>query len=331
MRFLIAGLGSVGRRHLRNLVALGERDIVLYRTGKSTLPDDDLEGFPVERDLAAALDRTPDAVIVANPTALHLDVAIPAAEAGCHLLIEKPVSHSMDRVAELEQAVARGGGQVLVGYQYRFHPGLRQLKAWIDSGEIGSIVSAFAEYGDYLPAWHPWEDHRRSYSARVDLGGGAVLTLSHAVDIQTWVLGPARLIAARSQVVPEIAPETESAAILMLEFGGGTPGVVRMDYLRNPKVHRFDVVGARGSVGWDEGTGAAFLRRTSPAKEVVESPPPGFDRNDLFIAELEHFIRLVRGQAEPVCSLQDGLRTLEILDRARGWEAPPSGPSEMVS
>ena len=81
MKFVIAGLGSVGRRHLRNLVALGERDIVLFRTHRSTLPDDELSDFPVETDLNEVLSQNPEAVIVSNPTALHLDVAIPAAQA----------------------------------------------------------------------------------------------------------------------------------------------------------------------------------------------------------------------------------------------------------
>ena len=82
MKFVIAGLGSIGRRHLRNLVDLGERDIILYRTHHSTLPDDELVGFPVETELEAALSHKPDAVIISNPTALHLDVAIPSARAG---------------------------------------------------------------------------------------------------------------------------------------------------------------------------------------------------------------------------------------------------------
>ena len=112
MKFLIAGLGSIGRRHLRNLLALGERDIVLLRTHKATLPDDELAGYPVETDIHDALQKhTPDAVIVANPTALHLDIAIPAAEAGCHILLEKPISDSLDRVEELKKAAQKSGSR----------------------------------------------------------------------------------------------------------------------------------------------------------------------------------------------------------------------------
>ena len=167
---MIAGLGSIGRRHLRNLVALGERDIVLFRTGLSTMPDEELEGFPTERNLEAALSRSPDAVIVANPTALHLDVAIPAAQAGCHVLLEKPVSGTLDRTEELRLAALSGKGRILVGYQYRFHPGLKAVKAWLEADAVGRVLTAAAEYRDHVPAWHPWEDFRKVYFSKKETG-----------------------------------------------------------------------------------------------------------------------------------------------------------------
>src|SRR5512135_3428416 len=118
MKILIAGLGSIGRRHFRNLVALGEKDIILYRTNKATLPDDELAGYPVETDLAEALKKhKPQAVIVANPTALHMDVAIPAAEAGCAILLEKPISDSMDGPDRLRAILQRTGAKLLVAFQ----------------------------------------------------------------------------------------------------------------------------------------------------------------------------------------------------------------------
>ena len=127
MKFLIAGLGSIGRRHFRNLISLGEKDIVLLRSHHATLPDDELKGYPVETDLSEALKKyKPDAVIIANPTALHLDVAIPSANAGCSILIEKPISNSLDRLDQLESALGRGDGRLLVGFQFRFHPTLQR-------------------------------------------------------------------------------------------------------------------------------------------------------------------------------------------------------------
>src|SRR5688572_1281707 len=167
MKFLIAGLGSIGRRHFRNLIALGENDVILLRTRKATLPDDELADYPVETGLHEALKKhKPDAVIISNPTAFHLDVAIPAAEMGCAILLEKPISHSMDGLDSLEDAIRKSGSKVLVAFQFRFHPGMIRAKQLIEEGEIGRIVSAHVHFGEYLPAWHPWEDYRKGYAAR---------------------------------------------------------------------------------------------------------------------------------------------------------------------
>jgi predicted dehydrogenase len=106
MKILIAGLGSIGRRHLRNFQTLNAGECILLRTRRSTLPDDELAGFRTEHNLVEALQKhTPDVVVISNPTSLHLDVAIPDAEAGCHLLLEKPISRTMDRVSTLADAV----------------------------------------------------------------------------------------------------------------------------------------------------------------------------------------------------------------------------------
>src|SRR5215471_10535200 len=113
---LIAGLGSIGRRHLASLCALGWPQIRLFRTGHSTLADNELQEFPVDHDLAAALARRPLAVVVSNPTAFHVPLALEAARAGAHLFIEKPLSNDLAGVADLESIVAGGGLTALVGF-----------------------------------------------------------------------------------------------------------------------------------------------------------------------------------------------------------------------
>ena len=190
MKFLIAGLGSIGRRHFRNLRALGENDIVLLRSHKATLSDDELAGYPVETDMLVALKKhKPDAVVVANPTALHLDIAIPAAEAGCHLFLEKPISGSLGRVDQLEATAKRSGSRILVGFQFRFHPTLRKAAELIAAGDLGKILTIHAHWGEYMPNWHPWEDYRQAYAAREDLGGGVIRTLTHPLDYVRWLGG----------------------------------------------------------------------------------------------------------------------------------------------
>lgn len=311
MRFLIAGFGSIGRRHFRNLKSLGERDIVLYRTGKSQLPTDELEGHVVETSIEAALAHKPDAVIVANPTAMHLDVAIPAARAGCHILLEKPVSHSLDRVDELEAAAKKSGSRVLVGFQMRFHPGLQKAAELIASGELGVPLSAHAHWGEYLPAWHPWEDYRKSYSARGDLGGGVVLTLCHPFDYLRWLLGEVTDVYGKTSRIGQLEIEVEDQAEVILGFAGGSTASVHLDYLQKPGAHWLQIICSEGHMRWDAATSALTVTRADGSQQEF-LPTAGFDRNDLFLAQTRHFIEVTAGKASPVCTLADGLRALEI-------------------
>ena len=165
-------------------------DIVLLRTRKATLPDDELADFPLETDIHEALQKhKPDAVIVANPTALHLDVAVPAAAAGHHMLLEKPVSDSLDRLDVLQGAAQKSGSRILVGFQFRYHPTLNQARELIQLGALGKILTVHAHWGEYLPQWHPWEDYRQSYAARADLGGGVIVTFTHPLDFLRSLVG----------------------------------------------------------------------------------------------------------------------------------------------
>lgn len=321
MRFLIAGLGSIGRRHLRNLLALGERDIVLYRTHRSTLPDDELAGFPTETDLHRALERyRPDAVIVANPTALHLEVAIPAAQAGCHLLLEKPIAHDLQGVDALRRAVQEQGVRVLAGFQFRFHPTLRQVKAWLEAGAIARPLFVRAHWGEYLPDWHPWEDYRQSYAARADLGGGVVRTLCHPLDYLRFLLGEAEVTWAATGHLSDLELQgVEDTAEITLRFVAGAWGSVHLNYHQRPPAHWLEVLGTEGTIRWDYYTGEARLWRAATGQWEAVGLPAGWERNAMFLEEMAHFLAVARGEVEPLCTLEDGIRALELVLQTLRW------------
>ena len=312
MKYLIAGFGSIGRRHLSNLLALGEKDVVIYRTGHSTLPENQLAGFQIETDLQAALALQPDAVIVANPTALHLAVAIPAADAGCHILMEKPISDSLAGTDELKTALQRGGGKMLVGFQFRFHPGLRKAAELLRSGAIGRPVVARAHWGEYLPNWHPWEDYRQSYAARPELGGGVVRTLTHPFDYLRWLLGEAEVAGAQIDTLGDLGIAVEDTAEVSLRFASGAFGSLHLNYLQQPACHTLEVVGTQGTLRWDNADGVLRCFRAAIAAWEEYPVPDGFERNTLFMDELRHFIDVANGRAEPVCTLEDGLRVQQL-------------------
>lgn len=318
MKFLIAGFGSIGRRHLRNLIALGEDDILLYRTHHSTLPDqDEAARFPVITDLDDALSQRPDAVIISNPTALHLDIAIPAAEMGCAILMEKPVSHSMERLDDLHAAVMKGGAPVLVGFQFRYHPTLQMAGRLVSHGAIGSPLSARAHWGEYLPNWHPWEDFRQGYAARPDLGGGVILTLCHPLDYLRWMLGEVESLFALTAKSGGLELPVEDTAEISMRFGGGTIGSVHLNYVQQPAVHVLEIIGSAGTLRWNNADGMLNLYQAEKGEWENYAPPDGFDRNWMFLDEMRDFVAAARGGSQPACGLEDGIRVLEIALLAR--------------
>ena len=335
MKILIAGLGSIGRRHLKNLITLSEADtphpveVLLYRTHRSSLPEAELRQFPIETDLQAALAWGPQAVIIANPTALHLDVAIPAAEAGCHILVEKPISHNLERIDQLQAALQRGGGQLLVGDHLRFHPGLQKVKELLSQQAIGRPLSLRAHWGEYLPNWHPWEDYRKGYSARADLGGGVTLTLSHTLDYARWLLGEVHSLWAFAGRLGDLELSVEDTVEIGLKFENGVLGSLHMDYNQQPPAHTLEIIGTGGQLKWDNADGQVQVLRQNvqkPGEPVSEQDlvPEGFVRtdkvvvrNDLFLAEMRHFLAVARCVQAPACTLEDGYQALRLVMAAQ--------------
>jgi predicted dehydrogenase len=312
MKVMIAGLGSIGRRHLKHLVALGVSDLILYRTHRSTLPDNELAVYPIVTDLEEALAHKPDAVVVSNPTSLHLEVAIPAAEQGCHILLEKPVSHSLQGLDVLRQAAERSGARILVGFQFRYHPGLRKIAELISGQKVGRPVSFSAHWGEYLPDWHPWEDYRQSYSARKDLGGGVILTLTHPLDYLHWLFGPVRHIWSFAGQFSDLELEVVDTAVIGLAFENQLAGSLHLNYVQRPPRHQLEIVCTEGSIRWDQNSKGLQVYHAGEGAWQLHPLPDGFERDVLFQHQMKHFLQVVQGRAVPFCTLSDGITALEM-------------------
>lgn len=317
MKFLIAGLGSIGRRHLRNLKHLDQNDIILYRTHQATLPDSELCDHPIYTDLGEALAQKPDGVIVANPTSMHLSVAQVAAEAGAALLIEKPVSDSLIGIRELQNVLEQTGKPALIGFHYRYHPVLQAIKKIIDSGQLGKPLKAHVHWGEYLPGWHPWEDYRHSYAARADLGGGVLNTLSHPIDYLRWLMGEVGSVSADLANLSTLELDVEDNAELLFRFQAGSRATIHVDYYQRPPSHTLDLTFEEGRILWDNATGAAKVYDVYNETDNLIQAPEDFDRNSMFLAEMEAFVGLCRGENIPHCTLADGKRVQKIVEVAR--------------
>jgi predicted dehydrogenase len=318
MKFLIIGFGSIGRRHFRNLLSLGERDISFFRTGKSTLIEEELHGFPIFADLEKALSQQPDGVIVANPTAFHLDVAIPAAKQGCHILLEKPISNNRDRVDEFVKLVEKHESNVLVGYQFRYHPNLIRIKELLANNTVGKPVAIRSHWGEYLPDWHPWEDYRKGYSARRDLGGGVLLTLCHNFDYLRWLFGEGMVRSSMLGYDGGLDIDVEDTAEILLEFDNNLIASVHLNFLQSPGKHTLEIICREGNIFWDYYSSKVEVVIRGHGRVEKESYfcPENFDRNNLFLDEMRHFIEVIKGIRSPICTLDDGIRALDLIVEA---------------
>jgi predicted dehydrogenase len=328
---LLVGYGSIGRRHLANLYGLGITDWAVVHTGRGTLPLEPPGPVRVYGNLIDALDKeTPSFAVIANPSSLHVDAAVACAAAGCHLFVEKPLSDRLDGIAELDAAAAARGVRILVGFQFRHHPALARIGAILRSGEVGSPLDVTVVWAEHLPSWHPWEDWRRGYAARADLGGGVHHTICHPFDYLRLLFGDPVEVTASLTTDGPLGLGVPEAADVVVAFGGGLRARIHLDYWARPLMHRLAVVGAEGTVEWDYATG--LLRTWTPATGSwrIETLPGVDHRNELFTEEARHFLDVVDGRADPLCTLSDGAAATAIcqaVDRsaAEGSSAPVTG------
>ncbi len=297
---------------------MGCTNFSFYRTRRGTVDDDESAGWPAHDTLSAALAEQPRIAIVSNPTAQHIEVALAAASAGCDLLIEKPISHSLDGCQQLKQVVDARKLVAMVGCQFRFHPLLIELRSELNAGRIGNVIGASAEWGEYLPGWHPWEDYRRSYSSRADMGGGVILTLIHPLDYLYWMFGDVARVQAATRSVPSLeTPAAEDWAETTLTFASGVVAQVHLDYFQRPPVHQLKIWGDDGAAAIDFQAGVLEWRSATGDKAIVSRVPVGFERNSMFLDEARHFLDCVENRCPPAIPIDDGIEVLKIALSAK--------------
>jgi predicted dehydrogenase len=318
MKFCIIGCGSIGQRHIRNLISLGQRDIV----GVEIVPErrefvSHEYGIEVVTTLEKALEQSPNAALVCIGNHLHVWTARRCGEAGVHLFIEKPLSHSLDGVEELQSTVTKYNLAVLVGCNFRFDDGLQIVKREIDSRSIGRVLSLRSEFGHYLPDWHPWEDYRKGYSANKSMGGGIILDRIHEFDNALWLLGDVQEVACTADKISDLDIDTEDIAEIILRFKSGAVGNIHLDYLRRTYHCACTIVGSNGTLIWD------LKKRTVKRYDARGKIWDSFDQqispdiNQMYIKELKHFISCVKGEEESVSDLRNGRRVLEVALAAK--------------
>lgn len=307
---LVIGAGSIGERYIRNLYALGYQNLVVLRTRNLPFRDIGSAAVHAVTSWKEVEQFKPVVAFICNPTALHLSSAMECVSRGIHVLVEKPLSHTVDGLDKLVQASIEKKILIHVGYMMRHHPLLKMVYEMVSSGEHGRLIQLQSHWGEYLPDWHPWEDYRTSYAARKDMGGGAALTLSHDLDLAFWMAG-GKLIDSKNlfNFSSSLEVDVESGADFLLQFESGVIANVHLNFFQRPKERWYKYFFDRAVVFID------FFRN-----EMIISDVQGerierlanFDRNDLFLDQIQYFFGLLNQPEKSVVSIAESKQIINL-------------------
>ncbi|NQT69555.1 MAG: Gfo/Idh/MocA family oxidoreductase [Desulfobacteraceae bacterium] len=317
MKIAVIGCGSIGKRHIRNLLALGVHDIIAYdKDAKQLAAVETDTGIRALHSLPEIISRKPDAVLVCTPNSLHVPVAFKFAKIGSQLFIEKPLSHNLDGVDQLLAEVNEQKLITMVGCNFKFHPSFIKMKAILESGILGKILSARCQFGQYLPDWHPWEDYRTGYSARSDLGGGILLD-SHEFDYMQWFLGDVSELFCFAGKVSNLEIDTEDTAEVLIKFQNGTIAGIHLDYTQRAYQRNYEFFGENGTLKWDFQERKVWLYLASENKWEVFEEPRNYNLNEMYTEEMKHFIESIMNEKETITDIFAGWRTLKLIMAAK--------------
>ncbi|MDZ4713433.1 MAG: Gfo/Idh/MocA family oxidoreductase [bacterium] len=311
MNILVCGIGSIGRRHIRILKELGVKNFIAYRSEKNgkKISDDSIKEI---FDLNEIADHKIDGALITNPTSLHVKTATTLATAGIPMLIEKPLGKDLDGIDELQKIVTEKNVQVLMGYNFIYHPAIMEMKKLIAEEKIGRIVAARSQFGTYMPGWHKEEDYKKSYAALPELGGGVVLTSIHEQNYLTDFFGKVTDVMAMEVGGSEIGIDSEEAVEILMKHESGVVSNVHLNFFQKPYFRNCQLIGNDGTMFWD------FMKPeiTILKKDNAETIKLGKDAMELldvsYKEQLKHFLDVISKNVEPRITLQDGINDMKV-------------------
>lgn len=315
----IIGLGSIGLRHTGNILSKGCRAIGFDPDPKRRAELKDQGGTPVDsRDVALGM---AGAAVIASPNPAHLDDARAAIDAGCHVLIEKPMAHTDVGVEDLLTAAEEKNLTVALAHNQRFQPMVEAARKLIENGALGEVRSGRFVCSSYLPDWRPWQDHRQNYTAD-PVTGGVLFDISHEFDLAHHLLGPAVTESAAAENSGTLGIDAEDTAdvVLMHECGARTD--VHVDYISRQARRDFEITGNGGRLHAD-------IRNRSleiyDAKETkIDQQTFGGGDGETYEDEMQDFLNAIETGSAPRCGGAEGLAVLRLVLAARRLSGLPA-------
>lgn len=312
----VIGCGSIGERHAKNLNSLGV-DISVFDIDENKQQEVASKVNAESYDsVEGGLAENPDMAFICTPSNHHTSPAQQAAEAGCDLFVEKPLSNNAEGVEDLIETVEDKNLISMVGCNYRFHPAIQKVKQLIDDGCVGNIVSARIETGSYLPDWHPWEDYRDMYSAKRGVGG-VLLDAIHGINYGRWFFGNEELVTGLLSYDSSLEIETEDTASLITRYENDIQCEYHFDYVQRTPIRSGQITGEKGSIRW--GGVEKSVRRYDLEKDdwITEESYDDWEINQMYVDMLEHFLDCVTEREATTSPLEHGWKDLQLVLAAK--------------
>ena len=310
-RILVIGGGSIGERHVRCFLHTQRADVSLCETSDAVRERVSAAYLlaSVHSSFDDALKNEFDAAVICTPAQLHVPMARTLAERRVNLLIEKPLSTSLDDVDNLATLVSSNGLVAAVAYVTRVHPAVVEMKEAIDSGRFGRPVEAVLTSGQHFPLYRP--AYRDTYYTRHETGGGAIQdALTHSINAVEWLVGPVtRIVVDADHCVLE-GVEVEDTVHVITRHGE-VMGSFSLNQHQAPNETSLTVICEQGAVRY-EANRSRWVSCVEPGTQWQTEAAFQLERDDLFVRQANTFLDLMHGVGDPPCPLADGLQTLRV-------------------
>ncbi len=316
MNVLVIGLGSMGKRRVRNMKAIGVAGI----TGFDPRQDRRDEaagkyGIRTTSDVAAALREKPDCAVISTPPDWHVPYALDALAAGVPFFSEASVPDA--RLPELHRRLRDTGVIGMPSCTMRFFPGPKRLKAAVAGGAIGKPYAWMYQSGQYLPDWHPWESIQSFYVSNPVTGACREIVpfeLTWLVD----VFGPVASVAGQRAKVSDLPVSIEDIYQLQIRHQDGVFGQLTVDVLARAPVRHIRITGSEGLVEWNAGANSVRLFKAGGAwtEETLNrgSIETGYvNPEEPYIEEMREFLDCVTRKRQPAYTYADDQAVLDVL------------------
>ncbi len=318
IRILVIGVGSIGKRHIRNLKKIGisANNILAIDTRKDRL--DEVRSLGVNKCFSSIYQvrrEKFDAAIICSPTSLHVKQCLWLAKRKKHLLIEKPLSHNLKDLNKLKKIIIKNKIVAMIAYIFRFHPGVIHAKKILDKNKIGKKLYFRGEFSEYLPDWHPYENYKKFYMAEKKQGGGSILDQCHIMDLSHFLMGEFKDILCLNTKKSKLQIKADDFSELIVNNKNGTVSSIHTDIFGRRHSKFFEIKAEKGNLKWDfyHNTLEVYFSKNKKIKVYKFRK----DFNLSYIEEIKHFIDCVlKNKLKTKIPYDVGLSTMKLISAA---------------